>query len=269
MDNDTASIYIDTYQKYYFESENEHFSYNSAEKVNALGAGNRVSPVDWYSEQYIYENKLLEGRFDELAFAWKSGKFRIVNNQIRRELFETTDGHGNPAYRSIHRNISIVEFDTYMANTISRLIEEERFNNIRIGDNAINNYEMLSELYDLTRTNSPNYFGPVYVITVMYCLSRGALPIFDSKAFTAIKALFYDVSPYHIYVENSNPGKNDTLQVINKYYEYINLLKIVFPDMIYYEGSEEFISRDLDRALWVYGHARRDANDIPIKFHTN
>ena len=48
------------------------------------------------------------------------------------------------------------------------------------------------------------------------------------------------------------------------YSEYIWLLNDVFKEEIHKDKSVMFISRELDRALWVYGHASEKYDEYKI-----
>lgn len=86
------------------------------------------------------------------------------------------------------------------------------------------------------------------MITLIYFLSGGKYPIYDKFAHIAVKALYMNENPKDIFVGGA-PGKGNMDQAIGMYKEYCWLLKQVF-------GKYD-IDRELDRALWVYGHSKK------------
>ena len=110
-------------------------------------------------------------------------------------------------------------------------------------------------------------YGTVYIINQMFFLSKGAIPIYDRFAHVAVKALRMGKSPLEVFVpdaplKNDHPKGKDRVNkeyflAVNNLEEYMWLLNEVFPDEIHKNGDIMFISRELDQALWVYGHAIR------------
>lgn len=90
----------------------------------------------------------------------------------------------------------------------------------------------------------------MYIITLLYFISHGQYPIYDRFAWKAIQAICDDKKPGDVINALELPAKNtrafDT--VFDTYMiPYIEKLKSVF-------GATYQESRDVDRALWVYGH---------------
>ena len=88
--------------------------------------------------------------------------------------------------------------------------------------------------------------GFVYMTTLLYFLSQGTYPIYDRFAHQAAKAIYFEVNPDDVYVGLA-PGKTEIDKFLRMYNEYCWLLKQIFGDFR--------IKRDVDQALWVYGHA--------------
>lgn len=96
--------------------------------------------------------------------------------------------------------------------------------------------------------------GPVYLITLMYFISRGNYPIYDQFAMMALRAIEAGKMP------GSNveyKGLQSVVDLIDNddpifgYQHYIDLLNLFFKDELLKNGKP---CRDVDRALWVYGH---------------
>lgn len=66
-----------------------------------------------------------------------------------------------------------------------------------------------------------------------------------------------NISPDEVYM-GENPDKNEVEKVVSMYREYMIMLKMVFTDYFKTRKVDAmFIPRTLDRALWVYGHAKK------------
>lgn len=99
--------------------------------------------------------------------------------------------------------------------------------------------------------------GPVYAITLLYFITKGEYPIYDRFAHIALKQIesgasfdnvIQDISLGHEFHAYSTKIE----KIYNDYQEfYINCLTEIF-------GEEYQTNRDIDRALWVYGHLFSD-----------
>lgn len=90
----------------------------------------------------------------------------------------------------------------------------------------------------------------VYAITVLYFLTRGENPIYDRFAQTAVDAII-NKTPFGqkiIYCELSNAKKGINLlkRYKERYADSFAQIKGAF--------GKEVSERDIDRALWAYGH---------------
>ncbi|MDY6088245.1 MAG: hypothetical protein SPI37_01440 [Eubacteriales bacterium] len=105
-------------------------------------------------------------------------------------------------------------------------------------------------LYD-----APDGIGSVYAITLLFFITKGKQPIYDQYA---MKALL-DITPdktlkYHELPQREGKGsikKSLIEKLSNDYAKYKKLLQNHF-------GDKFKDSRDIDRALWVYGHLCKD-----------
>ena len=106
---------------------------------------------------------------------------------------------------------------------------------------------LICELRDL----HINGLGTVYIITLLNFISRGQYPIYDRFAWKAIQAICDDKKPGDIINASELPEKKsrafDTVFDTHMI-SYMKKMDSVF-------GSAYQESRDVDRALWVYGHA--------------
>lgn len=234
-----SSTFIECYEPFYYDCSDE-------EKRKNLGLPS-LNTTSEEIESYIVEDKLSKGLYDIDSFAWKNGMIKCIKNQkaiYAEEFSETT-------YKNCYkRNVDKEDLDEY----IHKHRNQDEFVDLlnALHKEGINT--CLKEIKNSYKFYNPVIanFGPVNILNAIFFKSRGKLPIYDLFAHKAVKALHYEFSPDQVYI-GANPATNDADNVAAMYYEYIYLLKKVFPDNI--DEDNMFITRNLDRALWVYGHA--------------
>ena len=111
--------------------------------------------------------------------------------------------------------------------------------------------------------------GSVYLITLLYFLTKGRWPIYDQYAYIALKEITEEgKKPYtgEIEYKDQMPSKNkkflDEMGNIvsgkNQYTDYIKMLMSFEEEYAKEKGighNRSYVkSRDIDRALWAYGH---------------
>ena len=104
----------------------------------------------------------------------------------------------------------------------------------------------------LNRLRDQNFsgLGSVYLITLLYFISRGKYPIYDRFAQMALYAICNNKKPGDIVEYNELPERQSRAfaNVMNEdMKEYIRQMESVF-------GKTYRDSRKIDQALWVYGH---------------
>lgn len=121
----------------------------------------------------------------------------------------------------------------------------------------LENLECIEKLYkkepqlalNKLKEGSVDGIGTVYMITMLYFISKKKCPIYDRFAMKAIEAIVNDVKLGNFIKDIQLPDKNskEFKNIMKcKMKEYIDNLKVVFGD--------DYQNRDVDRALWVYGH---------------
>ena len=124
------------------------------------------------------------------------------------------------------------------------------------------NSEDYQGILNKMRENSPDNIGTVYLLTLLYFITQGKCPIYDRFAMMAARAISgdgagLDKKPGDVVEYKDLPAKNEAgfNNLINgdksKYKEFVRNLQQIF-------GDEYKKNRDIDRALWVYGHCFRD-----------
>lgn len=97
---------------------------------------------------------------------------------------------------------------------------------------------------------APKGIGTVYLITLLYFISRGRWPIYDRFAMMALVAISDEKKPGESVSFLDLPDKysdeyDDVMDICNR--TYISKLTSII-------GENYNQNRDIDRALWVYGH---------------
>ena len=204
------NLFVETYSKKYFADYPNNRKYNDEKDI-----------VDMCTN----------GKFDFKCVAWKIGR-DYDEYHIKYEKGEAIpNGYGN-----LIDGGKLREFLIEISNNqkLSFIFEEGDFSKRKI-----------EEAFKILSAIAPPNFGTVYIITVMYFLSKGKIPIYDQFAHKAIKAIHFEKKPKEIYV-GSAPSKTEIANAINMLDEYMWYLEKVF--------GTPHIPRDIDRALWVYGH---------------
>ncbi len=187
-----------------------------------------IHPVAKEVEEFI-QQFWEAGEINEYVVAWKAGRILSTEKGIQKKDDNYLNGYGGV--------INSKELENYLEETRKKwclLIE----NNNDIGD--------FGNVYNELSQGAPANFGTVYIINLIFFLSKTDWPIYDKYAHKAAKALYMNKKPCEVYVGDA-PSKKSVRDVVNMYAEYIWYLKKLF-------GTQK-ISRTIDRALWVYGHA--------------
>lgn len=227
MGNADNKMYANDYIRYFdFNLDLLEKAYFVEEVIKGIPIKNAVSRE--FEDKQIIEAFLDEGEIGPIVVAWKAG--RIKNNDI-----EMLDGNYLNGYG---RQIDKQKMDTFLDNVTKAC------KNIK---NWTSDY--FSEIYKtvIDAAEIPGYFGVVYIINLIFFLSKGDLPIYDKFAHKALKSLYMGKKPCEVYVGSAPGDKKKIAEVSAMYMEYIWLLEKVF--------GKYKIDRKTDRALWAFGHA--------------
>lgn len=237
--------FIDFYsEKYYLTDSsgkpNEPVTYKTAKGCGKVGQSSR------YVENEI--DRLLEKGIKEKIdvvriMAWKIGK---IDHRKSNDEFAYVSGwegakdwDGNPDFTVTRygKEIKIGKLATYIADNINELENLAKENP----------QEVLNKLKKLNISG----LGPVYLITLLYFISHGKYPIYDRFAMAALEAINdsskrpEDEVAFHALPDKSSK-KFETI-IGDEMDPYINRIENIF-------GKAYWKNRDIDRALWVYGH---------------
>ena len=211
--------FIETYEKAYFKGNS---------KPDGIPRLNQTScEIETYIESLL--NKPEEYTTQELLeiVSWKAGNLKELGQPIK-----CSTGYGI--------SINKEQLEKYLAS-INQKADDIR-NKAKNPDNAT-----LLDIYTNMLPEVPKYFGSVYILNLLYFITKRQLPIYDKFAHKALIALSTGVAPSEVTVKPA-PAKGSKKSVIKMYTEYIHLLENLF--------GQKAISRSLDRALWVYGHSK-------------
>lgn len=176
--------------------------------------------------------------------AWKIGKIRhYESDKINKTVFskDWKKAYDGKIWRYGEQWDGIFDFIHYIVDNIDELNELSKTNP--------------QAVLDKLRENSPKGIGTVYFITLLYFISKGKYPIYDRFAALALEGIYCGKNPLKDKIEKSVlPDKNskDFSNVYGYIEKYSNRLSEIF-SADYNKNIETY--RNIDRALWVYGHA--------------
>ena len=170
--------------------------------------------------------------------AWKIGKIRHKESENQQKFVYSSDWTDAEQYnmKLYGKKLHVRDFVNYIVSYIKELekMAEEQPQCV------------LNEL----NKKSPYGIGTVYMITLLYFISRGKYPIYDRFAMIAIDAITKGYKPNEFVKYKELPSKKEkgfNKLMNNGINNYISKIEDVF-------GKEYQNNRDIDRALWVYGH---------------
>lgn len=193
-------------------------------------------PVRREFEEYVID-KLKEKRQDVKTIKWKLGL--------------NLDSDVDPVK---------TQHATYSLDSLNEFCEKTNNANYNFSYEGIRDtFDSICQLVDDLGLKG---YGSVYIISSMFFLSGGKIPIYDYYAHAAIKSLIFEKSPMEVYVPESveknafSRGNTKFKMAINLLFEYMQQLGTIFEK----RDSDMLIPRELDQALWVYGHAENAWN---------
>ena len=107
----------------------------------------------------------------------------------------------------------------------------------KISDNPEETLQILME---------PKGIGAVYAVTLLFFMSKGKYPIYDKYAHMALDAIETGKQPGDEIPYKELPTAPKS--IMEKVDEYAARIKNIF-------GKNALADRDVDRALWAYGHS--------------
>ena len=263
MDSKEVKAFINTYRRFYIIGDKKGDNKPEDEEYDLCGIPRTIMPVDNELEAHIIE-KINQGHYDAETFAWKAGKAKWENGQlVYNDPLNYRWVNGNGCEIKVSKDgppMSKEDFEEVLKNNNDLIMELVNSCDLTAPEGRKDAYIGLLETMNLYN------FGAVNLINMLFFLSKGDVPIYDYFAHLGLKALYLNKSPLEVAVPSS-PGKDEHPRggagdkkknyylAINVLEEYIWMLKEVFTQEIHKDGSTMYISREIDQALWVYGHA--------------
>ena len=226
LSDEEKKAFINKYQQFYYKKE----SYSEDEKslLGQVLKNKTEESVEEYADKVLSK----ELGIDKRIFLWKAGRLTPVQAAIKDiQEIEVLNGRGCKIEKA-KEFIDSVKADKEMDFSKGIAGFEQNY----------------KKLLDLAKQTELKNVGAVYLISVLFFLSDKKYPIYDYFAHRAVKALFLGKAPVEIFVGGA-PDKTEVDKVVAMYKEYVCLLEWVF-------GKSD-IERELDRALWVYGHSTK------------
>ena len=223
-------ITIEEFIKYY-----SNIYYLDTEQLNGIRKSSRFieNTIDDLLKKGINSEKDVIN-----ILAWKLGKIRHRESENIKCFVYTSDWENAKQYdiKIYGKKVEIYKFIKYIVSNINGLEIEAN--------------EYPQSVLDKLNEKSPYGIGTVYMITLLYFISRGKYPIYDRFAMIAIDAITNGNKPDEFVKYKQLPSKKEkgfNKLMNNGMNNYIYKIEDVF-------GKEYQNNRDIDRALWVYGH---------------
>ena len=237
-----TSNFINEFEKYYF-----HETYKPNDRWKLKG----IKTTYKAAEEKIV-NKLRNGEHDEYVIAWKVGAYKKEDQKIDRQKIK-----GRKSFDVSDYIINTYNNKDWIKCTISDALKDLNNHDYSAGVKRLSS--VFSHLQDKSNCDG---LGTVYLINSLFFLSKGEIPLYDKNVYKAVQALFLGKSPSQIIVSEA-PPKEDVVGAMLRLLEYMWLLDQVFGKSKTQKSNQfsdcehvGYISRGLDRALWVYGQSQ-------------
>lgn len=183
----------------------------------------------------------------------EAGKPRFIYKTYNKPCVRWNENEKCGPLEAVHWGRQIVNLQPFV-DFIFDNINENRWDNQQP-------QTILNELNSCLNNNNVKYIGTVYLITLLYFISKGKYPIYDRFAMLAINRICAQYNnrnhmQYNGLPERSNASEFSTLMTNSQYVNYLQDLRKLFFNEHYQFGDCIEKERDVDRALWVYGHIK-------------
>ena len=231
---DRGEFILQYSKRYYLNSDPTY--YETPKRKN-----NRVLQCSPYIEKEM--DKLLQkGITDEgevmRILAWKIGKIKHRESEVKNAFIYAKDWDGCEKSLKIHRFKEIIDYEYLVGDIVNNIV----------------NLELTSksdpwEAFSFISEEGHKGIGTVYLFTLLYFISRGEIQIYDKYAHIALDAIKNNKKPGEFVPYKSLPDRKSELSIIRD--EYENNYEVKLGEIF---GEAYKRKRDIDRALWVYGH---------------
>ncbi len=223
--------FIDIYQPMYFKDYNKKCIVPNIKQTYRCVEDKIVKILETG-----FKNK--DDVFD--ALMWKLGKIKGINKD---ETFEY--------YKDVEKNSRKVKIYSKEQIDLKELIDNVTyFCKNKTYEKGSYDKETAQKFIINAKESKCENMWTVYLITLLYFYSKGDFQIFDKYAMVALTAIENDILPgeevEYCSLQNDNIGTivTDEHSLYREYLEKLNSFK----------NNENVNMRELDQALWVYGH---------------
>ena len=228
---------------------------------------NKGHSVERRIDTLLYEQESYDSKIIYLILAWKMAGIDmkksndLINNTSKNIYYYKNKGW-------IENNLSgknngkLVDFSKIIKQSVELSSDRKKWMKKGFAEDKEGASELLTKLAD-TNTNE---IGAVYYLTLLYFLTASRWPIYDQFVYKAMCAIEGGLEPYKARVDYSqrlpqkDKGKNYSKKLSpivfenssNQYRDYVDFIKDFEKELP--KERRYTASRDIDRALWVYGH---------------
>lgn len=192
----------------------------------------KSSFISLYSEIYFYKNRnlILEQKMEEVLYS---------SSLSRSDIFEILCWKTGSTDADAQAGTIKTQYKTIQTTPVEELLEGKK--------PLICEPKEAKELFE--EISKKDGIGSVYAITLLHFASCGEWPIYDKFAHLALLAIDQE-REFPSIITDSELGKSfhsNAKRTFDDYMQYKNLLHTYFGDA--YKKD-----RNIDRALWAYGH---------------
>jgi hypothetical protein len=196
--------------------------------------GQRINPTSRFVEDQVVallqHSEPLTANDLKLIMAWKMGViYQARSERERRIVYWPNWDQRLERYKRLQYRPSI----NWLADNMPSILQRINDGNPRAAFNFIANEDLVG-------------FGPTYILTILFFVTRGQQPIYDRFAHMAALAIDKGLPPH-------SEVSYQTVRNWNEYEDYKSLLTPIVQACGQRPGSMT-VPRRVDQALWVYGH---------------
>lgn len=203
----------------------------------------KIDNICYSQSSWFAENQVLNVKFDDRVWfarmiAWKIGK--IKHKESKNEIKYARDWIDCESKDPMRfgEKFELGKLHSNILQIKNKLLD------------YIKNDEV-EKSFGLLWNNKIRHIGTVYLITILYFLSNGKYPIYDR--FVDVALDYINRTRKTKMPKHGDSRKTKTL-TIKKYIKFKEKMDKLYKEYYSDEKIDYLTNRELDRALWVYGH---------------
>ncbi len=171
---------------------------------------------------------------------WKLGKIKGINENKTFIYYDDVDKKNKKAKIYSKEQIDLSELISKVAEfCLNHNYDKESYA-----------FDKAQNFIDYTRKLDCKNMWTIFLITLLYFYSKGDFQIFDKYAMVALTAIEKEISPGEEVEYCALP--NDKIDTIIT--DECSLYRVYLNKLNKFRNNENVDMRELDQALWVYGH---------------